>query len=148
MYKRPGWVYQFLTKMSTTSSSFFAGVHVGDSASTNVCHQPHDTFSGRYASTGTMQGTFLSIESPRPSCPSSDIRASFQQQQKIDTTTSSPTSPVEKQSQEIPTWPYLFHPQQKTSPSSAEISWQCYNPQKRDKEYPASGDITRRRSTK
>jgi hypothetical protein len=33
-----------------------------------VCHQPHDTFSGWYVSTGTLQGTFLSTESPRPSC--------------------------------------------------------------------------------
>ena len=34
-----------ITKSATGSS--FAKVHVGDSTSTKVCHQPHDTFSGR-----------------------------------------------------------------------------------------------------
>jgi hypothetical protein len=47
MYKRPGWVYQIPNKNVIYGSSAFVRVHVGDSASTNVCHQPHDTFSGR-----------------------------------------------------------------------------------------------------
>lgn len=59
----------FLTKLSIYCNSSVR-FQVGDSASTKVCHQPHDTFSGWYASTGTLQGTFLSVESPRPSCKS------------------------------------------------------------------------------
>jgi hypothetical protein len=65
----PARAYMFLTKLSIYGNSSVR-FQVGDSASTNVCHQPHDTFSGWYVSTGTLQGTFLSIESPRPSCKS------------------------------------------------------------------------------
>jgi hypothetical protein len=63
----PARAYTFLTKLSIYGNSCVR-FQVGDSASTKVCHQPHDTFNGWYVSTGTLQGTFLSIESPRPSC--------------------------------------------------------------------------------
>ena len=63
----PAGSYMFLTKLSIYGNSSVR-FQVGDSASTKVCHQPHDTFRGWYVSTGTLQGTFLSIESPRPSC--------------------------------------------------------------------------------
>jgi len=90
----PAGSYMFLTKLSIYGNSSVR-FQVGDSASTKVCHQPHDTFRGWYVSTGTLQGTFLSIESPRPS------------------------------------WPYLFHPQQNTSPSSVIIAlWRA--PQETD----------------
>lgn len=85
MYKGPGILGDGSTKLLTKLSPDLRGSsappslgvrhHVGDSASTKVCHQPHDTFSGWYPSTGTMQGTFRSMESPRPSCTHAQLQA-------------------------------------------------------------------------